>query len=670
MAKLVTKFKYLKPDRKKKGGYARYIATRDGVEKIDDSQLYEPATAKQKQFIEKLTADFPEVKEMLEYEDYVSSPTVGKASELISRALEQTADSILDSKTYADYIATRPRAQRFGAHGLFTDEGKPVSLKKVSRELNLHEGNVWTAIISLRREDAERLDYDSGERWRDLLRAHSHEFSEQFHIPMENLRWFAAFHNESYHPHVHMIIYSTEPSVGYLSKTNVKNLRSSLGKEIFAQDLVCKYQEQTEHRNALRSQSSEMIAEIISQINRGDYDNPVLESKLLELSKILSETRGKKVYGYLNAETKALVDEIVDELADDERLSQLYELWYQDKDFIHSTYTDEPAERVALSQNEEFKPIRNAVIREALNISEDRFTVEDDTEIADGETNSEEISDEEEPPEETVRPHFSQYERLKRKAAAGNMYSQYTLSKLLLDRNSEHYNPDTAVDWLKQSADRGNPVAKYRLGKLFLLGEDVPQDTDEALRWLDSAADDGYEYAQYLLGKLYAEGKVVEKNTLRALLYLENAADKGNPYAAYLAGKLYLRNEEYIDIRRAIRYFKASAREGNSYAEYQLGKIYLYGNGVEKDAGLALFYLQASAEHGNPYAAQMLYNLSHSKNPSVAMAAFRLLQHLARMIQNRIDDTSPAIIRKKDNCRQRTRYCLLHFTVLNLKVRV
>ena len=638
MAKLVTKFKYLKPDRKKKGGYARYIATRDGVEKIDDSQLYEPATAKQKQFIEKLTADFPEVKEMLEYEDYVSSPTVGKASELISRALEQTADSILDSKTYADYIATRPRAQRFGAHGLFTDEGKPVSLKKVSRELNLHEGNVWTAIISLRREDAERLDYDSGERWRDLLRAHSHEFSEQFHIPMENLRWFAAFHNESYHPHVHMIIYSTEPSVGYLSKTNVKNLRSSLGKEIFAQDLVCKYQEQTEHRNALRSQSSEMIAEIISQINRGDYDNPVLESKLLELSKILSETRGKKVYGYLNAETKALVDEIVDELADDERLSQLYELWYQDKDFIHSTYTDEPAERVALSQNEEFKPIRNAVIREALNISEDRFTVEDDTEIADGETNSEEISDEEEPPEETVRPHFSQYERLKRKAAAGNMYSQYTLSKLLLDRNSEHYNPDTAVDWLKQSADRGNPVAKYRLGKLFLLGEDVPQDTDEALRWLDSAADDGYEYAQYLLGKLYAEGKVVEKNTLRALLYLENAADKGNPYAAYLAGKLYLRNEEYIDIRRAIRYFKASAREGNSYAEYQLGKIYLYGNGVEKDAGLALFYLQASAEHGNPYAAQMLYNLSHSKNPSVAMAAFRLLQHLARMIQNRIDD--------------------------------
>ena len=188
MAKLVTKFKYLKPGKKKKGGYARYIATREGVEKIDDSQIHEPATEKQQQLIEKIVADNPEVTAMLEYEDYTSKPTVGNASELISRALEDIADSVLDEKTYADYIATRPRAQRFGAHGLFTDDGKPVNLREVSRELNQHEGNVWTAIISLRREDAERLDYNSGERWRDLLRSHSHEFSEQLHIPIPDRR--------------------------------------------------------------------------------------------------------------------------------------------------------------------------------------------------------------------------------------------------------------------------------------------------------------------------------------------------------------------------------------------------------------------------------------------------------------------------------------------------
>ena len=638
MAKLVTKFKYLKPNKKAKGGYARYIATRDGVEMIDDSQIHEPATPKQRKLIEKITKDFPEVKSMLEYEDYTAKPTVGTAFELISRALEDVADSALDEKTYADYIATRPRAQRFGAHGLFTDDGTPVNLRKVSHELNRHEGNVWTAIISLRREDADRLEYDSGERWRDMLRAHADEFAVQFHIPRQKLRWFAAFHNESYHPHVHMIVYSTDKSLGYLTKKGVENLRSSLGREIFANDIVTKYKEQTAHRDSLRSESKELVANIIAQINEGNFDNPVLESKLLELSKILSETGGKKVYGYLDTDTKALVDEIVDELADDERLSQLYELWYQDKDFIRSTYTDEPAERVPLSQNEEFKPIRNAVIREALNISEGRFTVEDEEEVAESKDELIDIPLDDSEEEELPQPRFSEFERLKKKASAGNMYSQYTIAKLLLDRNSEHYEPEAAVEWLKKSSDRGNAVAKYRLGKLFLLGEDVPQDTDEALRWLNSASDDGYEYAQYLLGKLYAEGKYVEKDVFFALLYLERASMQNNPYAAYLAGKLYLTDEENRDTYRAVKCFSAAAENGNSYAEYMLGKMYLYGNGVERDVDLALSYLNSSAEHGNEYAAQLLYSLSHSKNPSVAMAAFRLLQHLARILQNRLED--------------------------------
>ena len=84
MAKLVTKFKYLKPGKKKKGGYARYIATREGVEKIDDSQKNEPATEKQQQFITKITVDYPEVKELLEYEDYTLKPTIENASERYS----------------------------------------------------------------------------------------------------------------------------------------------------------------------------------------------------------------------------------------------------------------------------------------------------------------------------------------------------------------------------------------------------------------------------------------------------------------------------------------------------------------------------------------------------------------------------------------------------------
>lgn len=635
MAKLVTKFKYLKPNPDKGlGGYAKYIATREGVEKIDDSQVYEPATQKQRQLIKKITADYPETKELLEYEDFTMSPTVGNASEFITRALEVCADSILDSKTYADYIATRPRAQKFGSHGLFTDEGKPVKLSKVSRELNLHDGNVWTVIVSLRREDAERLGYDSGERWREMLRGLNQELSDQFNIPMEYLRWFGAFHNESHHPHVHLIVYSTEKAVGHLAKEGVQKLRSALGKEIFNQDLLNVYREQTVHRDTLRSEGKEYLAEIVAQINDGSYDNPVLEQKLLELSRTLSQTKGKKVYGYLDAETKDLVDDIVDELAGDERLSQLYELWYQDKDLIQSTYTDVPAERIPLSQNEVFKPIRNAVIREALNISEGIFTVEDEDETMMTESALPEDDSEEAEPQ----PRLSEIDRIKKKAADGNMYEQYRLAKLLLDRESEYYDPEVAVEWLKKSADKGYSVAKYRLGKLLLLGEDVPQDTWAAVRWLDEASDDGYEYAQYLLGKLYAQGEFVQKNELVALRYLEKAARQGNPYASYLAGKLLLNSGDDEDARRAVRRFMSSAKQGNSYAEYQLGKMYLYGKGVDKDTALALSYLKLSAEHGNPYASQLLYNLSHSKNPFIAMSAFRLLQYLARIIQNRIED--------------------------------
>ena len=170
MAKLITKFKYLKPSaRQSVGGYAKYIATREGVEKVDDSFKTDPPTEKQKKLIERILRDFPDSNSMLEYEDYLKEPTLGNASEFITRALEDNANEALNAKTYADYIATRPRAERFGSHGLFTDDGIRVKLEDVSKELNEYEGNVWTVIISLRREDAERLGFNSGERWRDML---------------------------------------------------------------------------------------------------------------------------------------------------------------------------------------------------------------------------------------------------------------------------------------------------------------------------------------------------------------------------------------------------------------------------------------------------------------------------------------------------------------------
>lgn len=382
MAKLVTKFKYLKPNRKvSTGGYAKYIATREGVEKIDDTKKFAPATAKQKNLIEKILKDFPDSKDMFEYADYIEKQNAGSASDFISRVMEDYAYEISGRKAYADYIATRPRAERFGSHGLFTDDGVQVQLSKVTEELDRHKGNIWTAIISIRREDAERLGFNTGARWRDMLRTQTEALAKNLKIPMENLRWYAAFHNESHHPHVHMIAYSTVENEGYLTQKEVENLRSSFAKDIFQQDLLCIYEKQTEHRDKLRAEARDIVENLVSKINSEIYISASIQHKLLELADRLSKTKGKKVYGYLKPDVKAIVDSIVEELASDGRIKKLYDLWYEQKENTICTYTDEIPDRIPLAQNKEFKSIKNAIIKEALklNLTEDEIEKSENT---------------------------------------------------------------------------------------------------------------------------------------------------------------------------------------------------------------------------------------------------------------------------------------------------
>lgn len=369
MARLVTKFKYLKPNRKvSAGGYAKYIATREGVEKIDDTKKFAPATAKQKNLIEKIIKDFPDSKDMFEYSDYLEKQNQGSASDFISRVMEDYAYEISGRKAYADYIATRPRAERFGSHGLFTDDGVQVQLSKVTEELDKHKGNIWTAIISIRREDAERLGFNTGTRWRDMLRTQTEALAKNLKIPMENLRWYAAFHNESHHPHVHLIAYSTVENEGYLTQNGVENLRSSFARDIFQQDLLCIYEKQTEHRDKLRAEARDMVENLVSKINSEIYISASIQHKLLELADRLSKTKGKKVYGYLKPAVKSLVNSIVEELASDDRIAKLYDLWYEQKENTIKTYTDEVPDRIPLAQNKEFKSIKNAIIKEALKL--------------------------------------------------------------------------------------------------------------------------------------------------------------------------------------------------------------------------------------------------------------------------------------------------------------
>lgn len=374
MPRIIMKSPYIKPNSKTHiGNYISYIATRDGVEMADSTQKFMEATSVQKKIINKLLIDYPDSKDLYEYQDYLDKPNRGNADELILRIAEAHAELFGDREKYISYIAQRPRVEKISSHGLFTDGGVPIVLSDVQKEVAESKSNVWTHIISLKREDAERLGYNNAKAWMNLIRSQRNMIAENMKIAPENFRWYAAFHNEGHHPHIHMIAYSTKPNEAYLTEKGIENIKSNLAKVIFRQDLISIYQKQTEHRDRLRAEARDIVEDLVSKINSEIYISASIQHKLLELADRLSKTKGKKVYGYLKPDVKAIVDSIVDELANDNRIKKLYDLWYEQKENTIRTYTDEIPDRIPLAQNKEFKSIKNAIIKEALklNITED-----------------------------------------------------------------------------------------------------------------------------------------------------------------------------------------------------------------------------------------------------------------------------------------------------------
>lgn len=307
--------------------YVRYIGTREGVEKADESKLLLPATVNQKSLIRQIIYDIPAAKETLEYADFLLQPIIGNASEFISCALEQNLNLVGKRENYVDYIANRPRVERIGEHGLFTDAGQTVVLAKVQNEVTNHKGPVWTHVISLRREDAARLGYDSAGQWMALLRSKRAMLCKYMKINSANLRWYAAFHNEGHHPHVHLMVYSAKDNDGYLTEKSIEAMRSELAHDIFRQDFAHIYEEQNRVRADLKSGAVAVMRELMDALQSGTLASPEIERRMLLLSERLQNTRGKKVYGYLKRDVKNLIDEIVDELAKDSRVSALYQSW-------------------------------------------------------------------------------------------------------------------------------------------------------------------------------------------------------------------------------------------------------------------------------------------------------------------------------------------------------
>ena len=350
--------------------YVGYISTRDGVERIDPGQAAKPATKKQLKMVERLLRDFPSSRELFEYADYQANPTRGNASEFITRAIEDNYEAIAKRENYVDYIANRPRVQKLGAHGLFTADGSPLVLSQVADEVANHPGVVWLPIISLRREDAARLGYDSAERWRRLLSKHAMRMAEAMKIPYEQFRWYAAFHDEGHHPHVHMVCYSADGKSGFLTKQGIADIKSMLAKEIFQQDLIAIYQRQTQRRDELTEDAGAVMRQLVSEMQNGTLDNQRIGQLMTTLAQRLQHCSGKKQYGYLPPALKSLVDEIVTELEKDPRIAAAYDLWYREREEVLRTYKDDLPERVPLFRQKEFKRIKNIVIEEAARLGE------------------------------------------------------------------------------------------------------------------------------------------------------------------------------------------------------------------------------------------------------------------------------------------------------------
>lgn len=623
MARIIMKSPYLKPNSgggKHRGNYAKYIATREGVELAEDTSKHLPATVKQEDLVRQLMRDFPDSKEFHEYQDYKQKPTRENATELISRVLETHGGELADRERYVSYIAERPGVEKLGKHGLFTDKGVPIILEQVSKEMAESKSNIWTHIISLHREDAARLGYDSAEDWMNLLRSKRNVIAQQMRIKPENFRWYAAFHDAGHHPHVHMMAYSIDPKEAYLTEKGIETIKGELAKEIFRQDHLCIYQKQTQFRDQLREQGRESVAEIVAQINSGVYSNTKVEALLVSLSDRLSRTSGKKVYGYLKADVKAIVDEIVAELAADERIQKLYNLWYEQREDVLRSYTDHFPERIPLEQNKEFKTIRNAVIQEAMKIVngiQQAAELEPRQDVWDvglppcGEPDMETIAD----PDywmERFQPGFTQPEPMAdepdpvdmepedtsttRSSDSKEWWSDYykLARRFLYGTKTEKPDFQKALPLLLLEANRGNGYACYDIGRMHLLGQGCEEDEEEARRWFRDAleafqtaemAAERKEYLRYRIGKCHAYGHGTEQNHEESALWFRQAVDENNPFAAYSLGGQYLRGKgvEQSDAEAYSLYYMAAThdKQPNSYAQYQLGKMYRDGIGTE-----------------------------------------------------------------------------------------
>ena len=663
MSQLIVTSRYLKngnqKNKTKRRNYTKYIATRETVEirsqKFVDRNAN--ATKNQEKLINDLINDFPESKRYLEYDDYEREPTIENAGELISTIVERNADVVGNRQNFVGYMAMRPGVEKRGSHGLFNEKDEPIILNQAANEIAEHKGNVWSHVVSLRREDAVRLGFDNSDAWRELVKRHISDIAKAQNIPLCNLKWYAAYHDTTHHPHIHLLVYSTNPKQGFLTKAGIDKVRSVFANDIFHDDLQSIYQEQTVSRDELKAVSKNEFESIVNMIASNDHTDPQLEELIRKLYIQLQNVKGKKVYGYLPMELKETVNKIFSELAKDENIQQLYDKWCSLERLKYKTYTQKEMELPELVDNKVFQPVRNTIIRTVLNMKP--FDV--NTEIEGSEPNDEYIDN----TPQNMSPLFDDAEPLEEKetdesAAAINYYikwnDQYKKAcKLIYGKDAKLNDFKKAEQLLLSESQRGNvlavydlgklystdklgekneemsiakytqalqgflqiepnskklkPYVQYRIGKMFCYGLGTEQDYEKAFEWFERSAKQKNKFAQFSLANLYYYGSGVEKDLSQAFLWYQRSSSQGQPYAAYSIAQMY-RYGEYVtkDNDTAQRYYKQALSgflkiESDDMANddlfYKLGQMFKFGLGTDSDVTKAIEYFRRSAEMNN-----------------------------------------------------------------------
>lgn len=667
MPKIIVASRYLKPTSKgTRSNLVKYIATRETVQKYSPKRKDTPVTENQKQLIMELIQINPDGKKLPEYSDYLKNPSKENASELLSELLEQSADMIADKEILVKYVAERPGVEKLGKHGLFSDSDDEIILAQAQKNIAEHQGNVWSHVISLTREDAERLGYVTPEMWRNLIMRHTDDIAKAQNIRLENLRWYAAFHNTAHHPHIHLLVYSTDIKEGFLTKNGIEQIKSAIANDIFHNELYQVYEKQTEVRDKLRSETESVMKNLLLELNNSNEFDMQLEQLVLKLQSQLRNSKGKKVYGYLQPNVKKTVDQIVAELAKNPVLKKMYDEWCALEQQKYETYTSAVQKFPPLEENKVFKPIKNTVIRAVLEIDNpapeldsEMFADSDESDLGEAQSSSEFYikwtAEYKSACSELYKNHDipKALELFRAEAEKGNILALHDLGKMyrngLLGEDNilkaNEYFQKALQGFLEiESTDKSmKPYMQYRIGKMFALGYGAEHDYTEAFKWFEKSADAGNKLAQYSLGSLYFYGNGITQSYEKAFEYFKLSAEQDNAYACYETAKMFRdgisveKNSEQAEIyfQKAYSGFSKIAVENpDDKILYRLGIMTFSGTGCDEERNLGIEYIKQSAELGNKYAQVFLDNSNRYVQAAVQNAVLYMLFSFGKLISD------------------------------------